>query len=345
MPTLETYEIYNIPAAGATKSFDVIDPVTNYEINATGGAVVLLADMNFTTTGTPLIGMIFKFIYGGGVTSNTAGGVTVNFFGTALTDAQALIELKIEAYYNGTTWQVMIFADDQTGLKAINGADIVNLSIPTGALANKAITLGKTADLVARGYLTRGGVAGVVEGFNAVTSGQIVMGNGNDVISQAVTGDVTINGSGVTAIGAAKVTAAMLNFTVATYLEATLTIPVASVLTLNGTPITIVAAPGSGKYIEVVSASASMTFVSAVYATNTTLQLIQEGSQTAQMENTGMLISSITKNTRFIDSAAAAAGNTQITTNAALQVKVATGNPTLGDSIVKIHCVYRIVQI
>lgn len=345
MSTLKSYEVYNIPAAGATKSFDVIDTTNNYEINATGGAVVLLADMNFTTTGTPLKGMMFKFIYSGGVTSNTAGGFTVNFFGTALTDAQALIELIVEAYYNGTTWQVMIFADDQTGLAAINGADIVPLSIQTASIAAEAITLPKIAPLAARGYLTRAGVAGASEGFNAVTAGSIVMGNGTDVVSQAITGAISLSGGGVATIPAAYITPAMLNFTIVDNLEATLTISAAQMLLLNTTPLTIIAAPGAGKYIEVISASAAMTFVSAAYATNTTLQLIQESSQTAQMENTGMLISTITKNTRFIDSAAAAAGNTQITTNAGLQVKIATGNPTLGDSIVKVKVVYRIVTI
>lgn len=344
MSTLKSYEVYNIPAAGATKSFDVIDTTNNYEINATGGAVVLLADMNFTTTGTPLKGMMFKFIYSGGVTSNTSGGFTVNFFGTALTDAQALVELIVEAYYNGTTWQVMIFADDQTGLKTINGANIVDGSIPTLAIADNAITLAKLDDIT-RGSILLGGAANVPSLLNAKTSGYVLIGDGTDLTSAPMSGDITMTATGITTISAGSIDASMLSFTIVDNLEATLTLSSTQILALNTTPLTIVAAPGAGKYIEVISASATMTFSSVAYATNTTLQLIQEASQTAQMENTGMLISTITKNTRFIDSAAAAAGNTQITTNAGLQVKVATGNPTLGDSIVKIKLVYRIVTI
>lgn len=128
-------------------------------------------------------------------------------------------------------------------------------------------------------------------------------------------------------------------------LEATLTISSASILALNSTPITIVSAPGAGKYIEVISASASMTYVSAPYATYTTLQLINAGADTAQSTNTTILASTVTRNTRFGGATAPTAGQTQIITNTALQVKVETGNPTGGDSLVTVKVYYRIVTI
>lgn len=345
MPTLKIYESYSIPAIGATKSFTTDRVVENYEINANGGAVVLLADMNFTVTGTPLKGMTYKFIYKGGVTSDSVSGITVNFFGVALTNAQALIELIVEAYYNGTTWQVMIFSDDQTGTKSINGAEIVNESIPTIALEKNVISLDRLAPLAARGNLYRAGVGGVIEEFNAKTSAQILLGNGTDLISVPVTGDISIAADGSTSIGAGKVTAAMLNFVISANFEATLNISTAQILLLNGTPITIIASPGTGKYIEVISASATMTFVAAAYATNTTLQLIQETANVSQLENRAILVSTVTKNTRFIVSAEATAGQTQIITGAALQVKVATGNPTTGDSGISVKVLYRIVTV
>jgi hypothetical protein len=52
---------------------------------------------------------------------------------------------------------------------------------------------------------------------------------------------------------------------------AKLTIATADVLHLNTTPIEIVAAPGAGYAIEVISASMKMVYVSATYATNTSL--------------------------------------------------------------------------
>lgn len=61
----------------------------------------------------------------------------------------------------------------------------------------------------ARGDIIRRGATNW-ERHAAKTSGQILVGDGTDLVSVAVTGDVTINGSGVTAIGPAKVLASML---------------------------------------------------------------------------------------------------------------------------------------
>lgn len=72
---------------------------------------------------------------------------------------------------------------------------------------------GVTADLEfsseARGdILRRAASAWAVH--SAKASGQVLLGDGTDVVSTALSGDVTVNGSGVTAIGANKVLASML---------------------------------------------------------------------------------------------------------------------------------------
>jgi len=129
------------------------------------------------------------------------------------------------------------------------------------------------------------------------------------------------------------------------YFTAELSLTSANILALNGTPQTIVANPGSGKYIHVISATSQMTFVSAAYATNTTLQLINTGSDIAQLQDTAILISTVTKNTKFKDVTSAAAGQTQVIANTALQIKVATGNPITGDSTIKVTVYYTIETI
>ncbi len=223
-------------------------------------------------------------------------------------------------------------------------ASLINLSVPTAALAAKAVTLAKTDDIT-RGNIIVGGIANAPTSTSFKTSGAILIGDGTDAKSIVPTGDVTITSAGVTAIGAGKVTAAMLNFTIPTYLEASLTIPTASVLVLNGTPLTIVAAPGSGKYIEVISASVNMTYKSIAYATNTIVQLINTGADIAQIEESYILPATVSKNTKFNSSLSVAAGQTQIITNTALQVKVKTGNPTAGDSDIIVKVLYRIITI
>ena len=55
-----------------------------------------------------------------------------------------------------------------------------------------------------------GGASDAPTVYDAKTDGQILVGDGTDIASVAVTGDVTISNSGVTTIGAQKVTNSML---------------------------------------------------------------------------------------------------------------------------------------
>lgn len=132
MPRIQTYDIYTMPAAGATKTYVATDIVDVYELNATGGAITLAADMIFTYSGTPDMACEFKFQYGGGVTQSTSSGWTVSFFGTSLTDDQALLPLVVIAYWNGATWEVNI-------TKSIN-IEIANPTVITGTGASVTST-------------------------------------------------------------------------------------------------------------------------------------------------------------------------------------------------------------
>lgn len=138
MPKIQTYDTYTILAAGATKTYVATDIIDVYEINAT--AIVLLADMIFSYSGTPAIGCEFKFQYSGGVTSSTATGITVSFFGTDLTDAQALVPLIIKAYWNGASWEIMIIKDTKNDVVSVttfgSTANANGLTVATGGILN-----------------------------------------------------------------------------------------------------------------------------------------------------------------------------------------------------------------
>jgi hypothetical protein len=125
---------------------------------------------------------------------------------------------------------------------------------------------------------------------------------------------------------------------------AKLTIATADVLTLNTTPIEIVAAPGAGYAIEVISASMKMVYNSATYATNTSLELLTAGATNSQAST--VIKNSASTIRRFADATTlASATATQLVDNAALNVTVASGDPTAGDSDITIYVTYRIITL
>jgi len=126
--------------------------------------------------------------------------------------------------------------------------------------------------------------------------------------------------------------------------EAALAIATADVLTLNATPIEIVAAPGAGFAIEVLSASMKMTYNSVAYATNTRLELIVSGvAVVSQILFSSAVLSSAANVFSGLGSVQQASSN--MLDNAALNVQVQSGNPTAGDSDIKIYVTYRIITL
>lgn len=128
--------------------------------------------------------------------------------------------------------------------------------------------------------------------------------------------------------------------------KASLSIPTASVLTLNATPLEIVAAPGAGYAIECINASLFMTYNSVAYATNTTLQLITDTATVAQMQLSGAISNTVTRGYKIPElSSAAGTTSTQVIENKSLKVSVATGNPTAGDSDIVVYVLYRLIAV
>ncbi len=125
--------------------------------------------------------------------------------------------------------------------------------------------------------------------------------------------------------------------------EAELSITTAQVLALNTTPLAIVAAPGAGYAIELLSASMSLTFSSIAYATNTTVNVINTGAVLAQGSVALGLSATASAIMKF--NLTGSSGNTQIMENAPLLVNVGVGNPTAGNSGIKVYVLYRIITV
>lgn len=121
---------------------------------------------------------------------------------------------------------------------------------------------------------------------------------------------------------------------------AEVTIPTAEVLTLNGTPVVVVPAPGVGRANLIVGAYASVAYVSAAYATNTSLTIGHAG---VGITITGILAATSSKIAGGAGTFAAVATST--VQNAPITVSVASGNPATGDSPITITVMYVTVTL
>lgn len=122
---------------------------------------------------------------------------------------------------------------------------------------------------------------------------------------------------------------------------AEVTLSSAQVLAANGTPIEVVPAPGVGRANLIIVAYASVAFVSAAYATNTTLTVGYGG--VGLLSIAGILAATASK----VAMAAGTIPAVAIATaqNAAIVASVATGNPITGDSPVTVTVMYTTITL
>jgi len=215
------------------------------------------------------------------------------------------------------------------------GVNVIGASkITTAKILDANVTWAKLQAL-ARGSVLRGSSANVVEALSVsgAGAGAIVSTDATDVLAQIASGDISFDGALVGTISAG------LNLYVAK-----VTIPTAQVLTLSSVPVTIVAAPGSGLAIEVISAAWKMTYAGVAYATNTSLRLMTLGATAAQaQDNVGLA----NANSMFqkIPLLGGGINDIDLVANQPLQVSVATGDPTAGTSDISVYVAYRIMEV
>lgn len=353
MPVQKQFDSYTMLAAGATKTFDVAEKYELYQLIPDGGAITLLANLTINPTGTPKEGMKYTFEYGGSV---TVAGFAVTIFSKVLTDKEALAEYTITCTYMSGSWEVKMLLSSNNGANpAVDGATLQSGTVPSTAIDSTGLGLSDLVVATAQGYMIRAGVGGVWEEVLANATAQIMVGDGTDLVSVLMSGDVNMSATGAMTIQPGVVSTSMLAFDISNnLLTEEVTILTADVLTLNGTPIEVVAAPGSGFAIEVISASVGYsTYGGAAYAANTTLTLITDTATFPQLGNPSLLISTVNakKYTNFIDIgygsfiSAAGAADTILIENKALMVSVDNGNPTTGNSDINVKIAYRLIAI
>lgn len=144
-------------------------------VNASGDSAVSIGDMIFyTSTDDPVL--------------NKKG--TGKPFGVAL-----------EAIDAGETATINVL---------INPVFLAASGIATADIADDAVTLDKLVNIT-QGSILVGGASDAPTELAAETSGQILVGDGTDLKSVAVSGDVTISTTGVVTVGAGKIDQRMLD--------------------------------------------------------------------------------------------------------------------------------------
>ncbi len=161
------------------------------------------------------------------------------------------------------------------------------------------------------------------------------------IIQNAVDGTFYVN-TGTTAAPVFTIVSS------ATPITAKLSLSSAQILALNGTPITLVAAPGSGKTIVPISVIGRMNFLTAAYATNLQLQVKYSAGADALFVNSTLLAATSGNPIQplFPVAAGSVTGNdNEYIANADLLITVGTGNPATGAGTLDLYITYAVVTL
>lgn len=115
----------------------------------------------------------------------------------------------------------------------------------------------------------------------------------------------------------------------------------AEILALNGTPKTVVAAPGSGKYLQVLNATVKYTYVTTAYSSGTRLRI---GTTPSQDPYSCVVLNATTSTIRtFEPPTHSVAGYSGSLENTAIKVDADVA-PTTGDGTAKVWVRYQIIE-
>jgi hypothetical protein len=192
--------LISIGSLGGTFTVDHDHLADTYWLFPTGGSTITLANdvtINTTNQANPLSSFYFLIKPG----DFDLNGHTLTILGKSISQTQIdagflmFCNFSDSALTPGFTdiSQITFFYSDGS-TQIINGSEIVN----------ESITLAKIEDL-ARGSIIRGYTSDRPTAYDAKGNAKILIGDGTDINSVSVTGDITITNAGVTAIGANKV--------------------------------------------------------------------------------------------------------------------------------------------
>ena len=128
---------------------------------------------------------------------------------------------------------------------------------------------------------------------------------------------------------------------------ASVNIPSASILTLFTTPVTIVAAPGAGKMIQVLSVNYSLTFVTTAYTVGgATVSLTYNAGASPVIDNQAKSVLNAVASKMATVNATANTGTAPANVaNLPVTLSTVTSNPTTGDGTFRVTVTYITVTL
>lgn len=183
-----------------------------YELYLIQGSTIAIGNYALVPTGTPSLGLTYKFKYKATL-DITTNSKTFSLFGTNITQEQLNKNWSAECYYNGTSWDIILDMDfseagiiSSTNLQAniINSTALANGSVTTPKLANLAVTDAKLAsDAVITSKILDANVTTAKIADDAITTVKVLDSN----ITTAKINDlaVTTNKLAATSVTNAKV--------------------------------------------------------------------------------------------------------------------------------------------
>lgn len=193
MPYFNQRQNITLVSAVAAYALPVTDPYELYEITSTG-PIVIPGTTTFTSSGTLLEGVTYKFKYTADITIGN-----ISFMGELLPTHLRSKTVFIEAYYNGTAWEVSIqpdfMEDDTIAISSLinnpGGHVIANVSNTGINSANSAGEQILASAVIPAGTLGGLGAFAPYEAFRITAWGSCNAVTSKSLLIKAITGATT----------------------------------------------------------------------------------------------------------------------------------------------------------
>ncbi len=231
-----TFQKYQITNSGGTITINPTG-LADYIYVYASGSVTLANNYSLNVTTSPAKGTYWKVIFD--FTTINLNGHNLSLFGQTVNAEQMTIlgyyEFSIANIGSGNFLAYNYAPYDFGAGDVLDGGALMDGTVPLDKLEGPIpIT---DLDTLGRGRMLIGGASNVLTSTFAAGNGKILIGDGTDVASKAVSGDITLNSAGVTAIAAGAIVNADINASAAIELSKLATLTASKAVVTDGSGI------------------------------------------------------------------------------------------------------------